>query len=132
MPIGKGFRLAGKFLKQVPFAGDIVVGFSELYNPAEADAYQRVLNALLVGGGGALASAASGGLDFIPGIAGVVADTPLENVNPETILRRLSYMMGQGKDPGRTTGEQLRNIQEWSKGKTRQPSPDYSEVPLRF
>lgn len=132
MPTAKGFRLAGKFLKAVPFAGDIAGGIGEMYNPAEADAYQRALNAILVGGGGALASAATWGFDFIPAIVGAVADTPLENVNPETILRRLSYMVGQGRDPGKTTGEQLRNIQEWSKGKPRQPGPDYGSVPLKF
>jgi len=132
MPTMPGFRIAGKFLKHIPFAGDVGVGVAEMYNPSEASAAQRILNALIIGGGGAAASAATGGLDFIPALVGHVADTPLENVNPETILRRLAYKLGQGKDPGTTTGQQIERIREWSKNKARERGPAYEKVPLMF
>ena len=132
MPTIPGFRLAGKFFKHIPFAGDVGVGVAQLYNPDEASAAQRILNALIIGGGGAAASAATGGMDFIPAVVGSVADTPLENVNAETILRRLAYKLGQGKDPGTTTGQQIERIREWSKTKRRERGPEYEKVPLMF
>jgi hypothetical protein len=132
MPTIPGFRLAGKVFKHIPFAGDVGVGVAQLYNPDEASAAQRILNALIIGGGGAAASAATGGMDFIPAVVGSVADTPLENVNAETILRRLAYKLGQGKDPGTTTGQQIERIREWSKNKRRERGPEYEKVPLMF
>jgi len=132
MPTIPGFKLAGRFLKYVPFAGDIAVGVKELYDRDEASAAQRILNALIIGGGGAAASAATGGVDFIPAVVGNFADTPLENFNPETILRRLAYKLGQGKDPGTTTGQQIERIREWSKNKSRERGPEYEKVPLMF
>lgn len=132
MPTIPGFRLAGKFFKHIPFAGDVGVGVAQLYNPDEASAAQRILNALIIGGGGAAASAATAGMDFIPAVVGSVADTPLENVNAETILRRLAYKLGQGKDPGSTTGQQIERIREWSKNKRRERGPEYEKVPPMF
>lgn len=131
MPVPKGFRLAGRFLKAIPFAGDLAVGTAELYNPDEPDAAQRVLNALIIGAGGAGASAATAGLDIIPQLAAIAGDTPLENINPETLLRRLSYKL-RNVDVGGTTGEQIRRIQKRGQSMPRQRGPEYEKVPLRF
>ena len=132
MPAPKPIRIAGKILGAIPFAGDAAVGAAELYNPDEPRAAQRLLNALIVGGGGAAASAATFGADAIPQIAGMFADTPLENLNTETILRRLSYLVGQGRDPGATTGEQIRRIRALGQGVPRERGPAYERVPLKF
>ena len=71
-----------KLLQAIPFAGDIVIGATELipqdavpidaikplFSP-EPDAGQRLRNAISVGGGGFGASALTGGLDAVPAIA---------------------------------------------------------------
>ena len=132
MPQIPGFRLAGRFLKHIPLAGDAGVAVAEMLNPIEASAAQRILNALIVGGGGAAVSAATFGLDAIPQVVATFADTPLEGVNYEKILRRLAYKLGQGKDPGATTGQQLKNIEEWSRNKPRERGPENEKVPLMF
>jgi len=50
----------------IPIALDAMNYGTELLDPAEPSRRQRELNALLVGGGGALASVLTGGIDAIP------------------------------------------------------------------
>lgn len=93
--------------KFIPLAGDLYQGYVELTNPTEPRLGQRVLNAAVVGGGGALASAATGGIDqylAIPDIAGTVGESLdlAENpdydkaaaLNIEHYLREAAYKLG--------------------------------------
>ena len=66
-----GARLG--FLKALPVVGDVIAVASELANPETSPA-QRVVNAGIVGGGGLVVSAATGGLDFIPQAVDFVND----------------------------------------------------------
>ena len=105
-PAGVVKSLGGK---TIPLAGDAINVGVELNDPAEPSRQQRELNALLVGGGGALASALSGGLDFIPVAmelgqstaqeAGVIPEEKVNVgalLNVENYLRELSYLLGKG------------------------------------
>jgi len=101
--------------KGVPLAGDALnVGLELADYAAEPSRKQRELNALLVGGGGALASAITGGLDFIPAAmemaqsgaqgAGIVPEDDVNVgalLNVENYLRELSYLIGKGLGYGR-------------------------------
>ena len=80
-----GARLG--FLKALPVVGDVIAVASELANP-EASPAQRVVNAGIVGGGGLFASAATGGLDFIPQAVDFVNDLTGGPKGPEK-LRQL-------------------------------------------
>ena len=62
-PAGVVRSLGGK---TIPILGDAMNYGTELNDPAEPSRRQRELNALLVGGGGALASVLTGGMDAIP------------------------------------------------------------------
>ena len=99
------FRLAGKFMKSLPFLGDAAGVAMELTDPNEPDMGQRMMNAGVVGLGEIGASALSGGLDFVPDVLelgtalGIEAGDPIINrlqkisplINPEHYLRMLSY-----------------------------------------
>lgn len=105
--------LAGRFARGlikglIPIAPDLYSVYAELNNPAEKNAAQRRLNALIIGGGGAAASLAVAGTDAIPAIAeGMYQGRPtgpeklqqLQNcvpaLNVENHLRNLSYSAGK-------------------------------------
>ena len=113
------FRFAGlkipkpvqRAVKAIPFLGDAANVGMELLNENEPDLGQRALNSGVVGGGGALASIATMGTDFIPAMmqfVGTLApyekDTFMgdlrdigETMNPETYLREAAYRIGQGR-----------------------------------
>ena len=114
-------RLAGssplfqRVLKALPYAGDLFAAGVELVNQDEPDEIQRLKNAAVVGGGGALASTASLGMDFIPQVLEAVGKYAAEReatgeiefvdpypglhqlikaapaFNPENYLRNLAY-----------------------------------------
>ncbi len=137
-PAGVVRSLGGK---TIPIIGDAMNYGTELVDPSEPSRRQRELNALLVGGGGALASVLTGGMDAIPvGIevahhqlvnAGV---TPEEEINVgkllnvENYLRELSYLVGKGlgydrdvpeeraylRQEGAKLAEELREVYEKS------------------
>lgn len=101
-----GARLG--FFKALPVVGDIINVASELANP-EASPAQRIVNAGVVGGGGLLVSAATGGLDFIPQAVDFVNDLQggpkgpqklremqacATVANPDKHLRALSTKLG--------------------------------------
>lgn len=105
-PAGVVKSLGGK---TIPLIGDAANVAVELNDPAEPSRQQRELNALLVGGGGALASALTGGFDFIPVMmdlgqqeaqkAGVIPEEDVNVgalLNVENYLRELSYLLGKG------------------------------------
>jgi hypothetical protein len=93
--------------KFIPLAGDLYQGYVELTNPTEPRLGQRVLNAAVVGGGGALASTGTAGIDqylAIPDIIGTVAEGVGADPNPdydraaalniEHYLREAAYKLG--------------------------------------
>lgn len=93
--------------KFIPFLGDLYQGYVEVTNPTEPKLGQRLLNAAVVGGGGALASAATGGIDqyiAIPDIIGTVGkglglpENPdydkAAAANVEHYLREAAYHLG--------------------------------------
>jgi hypothetical protein len=114
-------RLAGsnplvqRLLKALPYAGDVTAGLLELANQDEPDEIQRLKNAAVVGGGGALASTATFGMDFIPQVLEAVGNYAADReatgevefvdpypglhqlikaapaFNPENYLRNLAY-----------------------------------------
>jgi len=115
-------RLAGRnpafrraLVKTIPYLGDAFAAGIELFNAKESDPIQRLKNAAVVGGGGALASTATSGMDFIPQVLEAVgkyaadreATGEMEFVdpypglhqlikaapafNPENYLRNLAY-----------------------------------------
>lgn len=93
--------------KFIPLLGDLYQGYVELTNPTEPKLGQKLLNAAVIGGGGALASAATGGIDQylafpdIIGTAGKGLGLP-ENpdydkaaaANVEHYLREAAYHLG--------------------------------------
>ena len=81
------FRLAGKFMKALPFIGDAIGVAQELTNPHEPDIGQRMMNAGIVGLGEIGASWATGGLDFIPDVAELATALNIKATDP--VLRRL-------------------------------------------
>ena len=99
------FRLAGKFMKSIPYIGDAIGVVQELTNPHESDLGQKMMNAGIVGLGEVGASVLTGGLDFVPDALeiatalGYEADDPVINrlqkiaplIQPEHYLRLLSY-----------------------------------------
>lgn len=114
-------RLAGsnplfqRLLKALPYAGDIGAGILELTNSKEPDRIQRLKNAAVVAGGGALASSATFGMDFIPQVLDAIGSYAADReatgevefvdppyglhqlikaapaFNPENYLRNLAY-----------------------------------------
>lgn len=86
---GQKLGLAQKLrlARGIPFIGDLIgMGF-DLANP-DASPMQRVVNAGLTGGGGILATMATGGLDFIPQVVDTVNDLTGGPKGPEK-LRQL-------------------------------------------
>ena len=67
-------RFAGsKALRAIPFVGDIAGFGLELADPSEAFD-KNIKDALIIGGGGLLASFATGGLDAVPTLANFAVD----------------------------------------------------------
>lgn len=104
-------RIAGQIGRGLPLVGDAFAVGAELFNPQEPSLKQRVQNAVIVGGGGLAATAATGGLDVIPQIidlvtefSGPVGPQQLRDIqgcapalNVERHLRDLAGRAGQGK-----------------------------------
>ena len=138
-PAGVVRSLGGK---TIPILGDALNYGTELNDSSEPSRRQRELNALLVGGGGALASVLTGGMDAIPVLAEIAHDetvkaglTPEQKVNVgkllnvENYLRELSYLVGKGlgydrdipedrayvRQEGAKLAEELREVYEKSK-----------------
>ena len=126
-------RLAGspefrkKFMRSLPLVGDIYnVGYY-LADPNEPSLEQRIRNAVIIGGGGALASLLTGGVDAYPAMAeflghtGEVLDikkTPIDPVfqaapvlNVENYLREYAYSM----DPDREIPEEENRLRRFKK-----------------
>ena len=101
MPNPTKFRLAGQAIPVLNTVLDIGnVGY-ELVNPNEPRRAQRLLNAVIVGGGNVGAGILTGGADVIPQLLGAFGvKSPAQNVNPDAQLRRLAYRLGQGKEIG--------------------------------
>ena len=137
-PAGVVRSLGGK---TIPILGDAMNYGVELNDPSEPSRRQRELNALLVGGGGALASVLTGGMDAIPVGIEIAHDqfvnagvTPEEEINVgkllnvENYLRELSYLVGKGlgydrdvpeeraylRQEGAKLAEELREVYEKS------------------
>ena len=137
--LGKGLlganalRLAGspdfrkRFFKSLPLVGDLYnVGYY-LADPAEPSLEQRVRNAVLIGGGGALASLLTGGADAYPAVAELlghfgeeldIKKTPIDPVfqaapvlNVENYLREYAYSM----DPDREIPEEENRLRRFKK-----------------
>lgn len=67
-------RFAGsKVIRAIPFIGDIASFGLELADPSEA-MDKNIKDALVIGGGGLLASFATGGLDAVPSLANFAVD----------------------------------------------------------
>ena len=67
-------RFAGsKVIRALPFIGDIAGFGMELADPTEA-IDKNIKDALIIGGGGLLASLATGGLDAVPSLANFAVD----------------------------------------------------------
>jgi len=135
-PAGVVKSLGGK---TIPLAGDAFNVGVELSNPLEPSRRQRELNALLVGGGGALASVLTGGWDLAPSLmdvghsaaqeAGIIPEEKVNVgalLNVENYLRELSYLLGKGLGYGRNIPEDSGILrEEYSKiaEQARQPRP---------
>ena len=104
-----------RFAKAVPFLGDALAVGAELVNPQEPSIPQRVINAAVVGGGGAATSAATLGLDAVPQfvqlaneyMGGPRGPEKLRQMqacapalNAEEHLRELSTQVGSGRGSG--------------------------------
>lgn len=86
--------MAGRFLKSLPFVGDIVGGGLELMDPTEP-LQKNIKDAVVIGGGGLLASAATGGLDAIPSLANFAVDLAGMATNNKDIIalgEKLDYI----------------------------------------
>ena len=118
--VGNAVRLAGspdflkKFSRSLPILGDLYnVGYY-LFDPDEPSLEQRIRNSVIIGGGGALASLATSGLDAIPVVmqtAGELGEeydvkkTPIDPafqaaplLNVENYLREYAYSMNPDKE----------------------------------
>jgi hypothetical protein len=82
-------RPVQKVVKAVPFLGDVINVGGAFLDPKE-NLRKNALDALLVGGGGALTSAATAGIDAIPALANlVVSNLPRKNY-PTDIRKALN------------------------------------------
>jgi hypothetical protein len=126
-------RLAGspefrkRFVRSLPLIGDIANFESYLRDPSEPSLEQRVRNAVLIGGGGALASVLTGGWDALPallqafGEAGEAANLKKTPINPvfeaapvvnvENYLQEYAYSM----DPNREIPESKDSLRRFKK-----------------
>ena len=80
---GGGFTR--KAVRAIPLVGDVVAAGLE-FTDTQEPVRKNALDALIVGGGGALTSAATAGLDFIPQVGAAVLNTT--NPLAQTFLRR--------------------------------------------
>lgn len=82
-------RPVQKVVKAVPFLGDVINVGGAFLDPKE-NLRKNALDALLVGGGGALTSAATAGIDAVPALANlVVSNLPRKNY-PADIRKALN------------------------------------------
>ena len=116
-----------RFLKALPYVGDLINFGAYLVDSNEPSPEQRLRNALIIGGGGALASLATGGLDAIPALMELAGDfgealdvkkTPVDPafqaapiLNVENYLREYSYSM----DPDREIPESEDKLRRFKK-----------------
>jgi hypothetical protein len=130
----KVVRMAGtnpgllrRFASKLPFIGDAINFGAYLIDSKEPSLEQRVRNAVLVGGGGAAASALTGGLDAVPALVELFGDlgqelnvkkTPVDPVfqvasplNVENYLREYAYSM----DPNRQIPESEDRLRRFKK-----------------
>jgi chemotaxis response regulator CheB len=121
MPSPNRIRTAGQAIPVVNTVFDVAnVGY-EMVNPNEPSRAQRLLNALIVGGGNVATGALTGGADVIPQLLGAFGvKSAVQNVNPDAQLRRLAYRLGQGKEIGIHASEQDEAIQRLAAQKKRE------------
>jgi hypothetical protein len=122
LKVPAGFRMAGRFLRNVPFVGDAVTAVTELVAPPypEPSWKQRIVNAITTGAGGAAASAVTGGLDFIPAVTPLVlGDTQVGRaapaLDPYLPLRDVGYKITTGRSDPRTAADYQKAVQELNK-----------------
>lgn len=107
-------RLAGRFLKSLPFVGDIAGAGFELMDPTES-LTKNIKDAAIIGGGGFIGSLATGGLDAVPSLANLAVDLAgaatgnkqivalgqrLDYVDPLSYLQAASDKVHYGKSLG--------------------------------
>jgi hypothetical protein len=124
---GANLGLLRRIASKLPLVGDVYTIASELIDPDEPSPEQRVRNAVIVGGGGLLASALTSGTDAIPAFLQVFGNigkdknlppTPINPVfeiapllNVENYLREYSYSM----DPNRKIPETKDELRRFKK-----------------
>ena len=124
---GANLGLLRRIASKLPLVGDVYTIASELIDPDEPSPEQLVRNAVIVGGGGLLASALTSGTDAIPAFLQVFGNigkdknlppTPINPVfeiapllNVENYLREYSYSM----DPNRKIPETKDELRRFKK-----------------
>lgn len=89
-----GWRLAGRFIKSIPFIGDVAAAGLELADPTEP-LQKNIKDAVIIGGGGLAASLATGGLDAVPSLANLAVDLAgqvTNNKNIQQLGQKLDYI----------------------------------------
>ncbi len=128
-------RFAGsRLLRSLPFVGDIVGAGLELMDPSEA-IDKNIKDALIIGGGGLLTSAATGGLDAIPSLANFAVDAAamvtgnkaleklgdqLDYVDPTSYLQYASDALQYGKGISLSTNQRYAAIEALNAKRTRE------------
>jgi len=127
-------RFAGsRLLRSLPFVGDIVGAGLELMDPSEA-IDKNIKDALIIGGGGLLTSAATGGLDAIPSLANFAVDAAamvtgnkdlqklgekLDYVDPVSYMQYMSDAAHYGKGISLSTEQRYAAIEALNASRTR-------------
>jgi hypothetical protein len=122
-------RFAGGLIKGlIPIVPDLYSVYAELNNPAEKNAAQRRLNALIIGGGGAAASLAVAGLDAVPQFAEGIIDGRRNMGHPPSGPEKLQQL--QNCVPALNVENHLRNL-SYSAGKSAGISSTFEQDNVR-
>jgi hypothetical protein len=122
-------RFGGELIKGlIPIAPDLYSVYAELNNPAEKNAAQRRLNALIIGGGGAAASLAVLGLDAVPQFAEGIIEGRRNMGQPPSGPEKLQQM--QNCVPALNVENHLRNL-SYSAGKSAGISSTFEQDNVR-
>lgn len=118
-------RFAGsRFIRALPFVGDIAAGGLEIMDPTES-IQKNIKDALIIGGGGFAASLATGGLDAVPSLANFAVDAAasvtgnkdlkklgdkLDYVDPTSYLQYVSDAAHYGKGISISTDQRFARL----------------------